>query len=287
MIALQFSRESYTGLSGLTSMDEQKRLLMNALSPMYVTLLGMYILDSDDPQNASSPMRRIPSTMVDWPQPVTRLSSLVRMIALQCSRESNHLFFGETVISLSPSQPLNTQWPISRMLDEKCSFCRLEQPSSAKSPRDSSDSGRDRYLSPEQYLNAPLSILLTPSGIVKLSRYRRPMNAHWPMVVTPLGIFVLWQPSTSVLSAVLMTASQWSRESNVSLSLFTIISSTLEQKANEVAFRQYNDEGRWMLFRLAHLRNAPSCMPLIPSLIIRCLISKWLQKASLSMSLIS
>ena len=64
-MALQFSRESYTGLSGLTSMDEQKRLLMNALSPMYVTLLGMYILDSDDPQNASSPMRRIPSTMVD------------------------------------------------------------------------------------------------------------------------------------------------------------------------------------------------------------------------------
>ena len=64
IIALQLSRESYTGLSGLTTIDSNEEQPLNAAYPIEVTPSGM-TMDSKDSQNMNvlSPIEVTPSGM--------------------------------------------------------------------------------------------------------------------------------------------------------------------------------------------------------------------------------
>ena len=57
MIALQLSRESYTGLSGLTTIDSNEEQPLNASYPTEVTLSGITIDSNEEqPMNALYPI---------------------------------------------------------------------------------------------------------------------------------------------------------------------------------------------------------------------------------------
>lgn len=64
-----------------------------------------------------------------------------------------------------------------------------------------------------QLSNANLSIAVTLSGISIEVSPRQPRNAHSPIVVTPYGILVVWQPCTRVFEALSIIALQLFLES--------------------------------------------------------------------------
>ena len=69
IIALQLSRESYTALPGLTTMESKEEQPLNAYFPISVTLSGI-TMDFKDLQNknASSPIEVTPSGIIILPE---------------------------------------------------------------------------------------------------------------------------------------------------------------------------------------------------------------------------
>ena len=141
IIALQLSRESYTALPGLTTMDSKEEQPQNADFPIEVTLSGITIdFKEVRPLNASSPIEVTPSGITVDLQPTSSLLVAVSMIPLQLARESYTGLSGLTVIEFNEDNK-NANSPIEVTLSGMTMDSKDSQDMNAQSPIEVTPSG--------------------------------------------------------------------------------------------------------------------------------------------------
>ena len=100
---------------------------------MDVTLLGISMLVKPlQPEKAPPPMDVTVLGMVVFLQPTIRVLSLVRISALQLSRESYVALPAATTIDVRASQSSNTALPINVTLLPMVTLVKSEQPANAR-----------------------------------------------------------------------------------------------------------------------------------------------------------
>ena len=192
IMALQLLRESYFGLSLATEMAARLEQPYNALSPMEVTELGMWMLvRPEQPENASSPMEVTELGIVVFLQPAINVLVAVSIMALQLLRES---YFGlslATEMVARLEQPRNAQPPMVVTELGMLMSVRLEQPENAPMPMEVTEFGIVVFLQPAINVLVAVSImalqLLRESYFVLLlatemfSRLEQHENAEFSM----------------------------------------------------------------------------------------------------------
>ena len=121
-IALQFSRESYSGLSASTLMVEREEQFLKQFPVILVTEEGIFIERKEEhPKKQSCPKLVTEFGITVSLQPAIMVLVAVSIIALQFSRESYTGFLASTVMAERELQPLK-QSPLTLVTEEGISI---------------------------------------------------------------------------------------------------------------------------------------------------------------------